>query len=177
MLELRDLLEENLENGGITQALIEFCKENDIEAEIIDNEIYQDSDFDEMLDALGYSVEGEIRTEDLSYAHTEIDGCSKDLDYIIISNEENMFLVPFRDEPNRFDEDCVDETLYNFEGMVPVPMDVVDKCDECLKPNPKAVLINLHPEGNEVDNSLKQEYLDYDGLVCPRCYQKMCKND
>lgn len=130
-----------------------------------------------MLNSLGYNITGKIIAGDLSYAHTEIEGYSKDSDYIIISNDENMFLVPFRDETNRFDETYPEETLYDFEGMIFVPLDVVDKCDECLKPNPKTVLINLHPDGNECDDNLKLEYKDYSSMVCPNCYEKMCHND
>lgn len=177
MFDLKELIEEAINYGDITRGILDFCNENEIPIEVIDNEIYQDSDFDEMLDSLGYSVTGKLMSDDLSYAYAEIDGCSRDLDYIIISNEENIFLVPFRDETNRFDESYPDETLYDFEGIVMVPMDKADKCDECLNYNPKAVLINLHPDGNESDENLKLEYKDYDGMVCPNCYKKMCKND
>ena len=177
MLDLKKLLEEAINYGDITRAILAFCDKKDITIEVIDNEIYEDSDFEEMLISLGYSITGKILAGDLSYAHTEIEGCSKDSDYVIISNEENMFLVPFRDETNRFDETYPDETLYNFEGIVMVPMDNADKCDECLNYNPKAVLINLHPDGNESDENLKLEYKDYNGMVCPSCYHKMCHND
>lgn len=177
MLDLKKLLEEAINYGDITRAILAFCDKKDITIEVIDNEIYEDSDFEEMLISLGYSITGKILAGDLSYAYTEIEGCSKDSDYVIISNGENMFLVPFRDETNRFDETYPEETLYDFEGMILVSKEVIDKCDKCLKANPRSVLINLYPEGNIEDENMKSEYMDYNGMVCPTCYSKMCHNN
>lgn len=170
---LKKLYEEAVEFGDITNSIVKFCKEYkeyEILLEVIDGEIYQDSDFDEFINAIGYWSVGYINREDLVDVHKELK-CSSEYNYLIISNKENMFLIPYREEENRFDETCSDEILYYFEGMVYVPKDNIEKCDMCSRRIPKPVLINLHPDINLSDLNLNKEY---DGMICPRCYNKMC---
>ena len=124
---LKKIYDESLEFGDITSSILKFCNKYDgyeINLECIDGEIYQDSDFDEFLNAIGYSVVSYIKNENLLNIHKELFnrlGCSDESDYLILSNKENMFLIPCRDEENRFDEDLPDETLYSFEDMVEIP--------------------------------------------------------
>lgn len=46
MLDFKKLLEEATNYGDITGAILDFCNENEIPIEVIDNEIYEDSDFE-----------------------------------------------------------------------------------------------------------------------------------
>lgn len=52
-------------------------------------------------------------------------------------------------------------------------MKIIDFCDECNKKQYRNEMVNLYPELNYELDDLKEEFLNYDGMVCIECYGKM----
>lgn len=49
----------------------------------------------------------------------------------------------------------------------------ITKCDECNTEDFQENMVNLYPQLNEEMDELKEEFNEYDGMVCSNCYAKM----
>lgn len=106
----------------------------------------------------------EVEKEDVvnSYIHTSIKNFDYSEMYVVMSDGDSIALVP-RHKSNT-------AIVYNFNNMILLEDNVTDICDNCKEILPKDLLLNFYPELNHELNDLKDEYIDYDGMFCCKCY-------
>lgn len=126
--------------------------------------ISQDADFEDACDLLDISL-----VKIMPITPTSIFSNMGYTSFYCLFDSENYALVPCIDEENRHGCDC-DETFINFNDMVLVDKEDLDVCDECEIVLPKECLINIDPNWRNKD--LKEEYRDFDGMVCGDCFEK-----
>ena len=67
--------------------------------------------------------------------------------------------------------------IYDFNNLIPLDITKLEKCDNCFKFGNKddLDLYNLYPELNDELGDLKEEYIDYDGMICEDCLKTFKK--
>lgn len=181
-MKLKDLLNIKTKGESVVDALCKLDMEineqtyTNLESNaVFEGAISYDSDLEEILyNKLNIFTMISVEPNDQTYLYTSIKELDKESSYIFMSDNDTNILVPVIDQPNRHGDDLPDETFLFFEDIIEVPNDTMDSCDICKKPIPRDILVNIDPANNIGD--IKDEYEDFDGMVCPNCYiHDLCK--
>lgn len=182
-MKLKELLEVKKNGGSVVDALCDLEMSisgedyTNLEANaVFEGAISYDGDLEEIL-INELNVTGMIFVDknDKTYIHTSVPGIDKDDSFMFISDKETHVLVPMVLKENRHGDDLGDEIFVFFEKLVEVTKEVMDSCDICKKTMPRDILINIYPANNTGD--IKDVYKDFDGMVCPDCYNNtLAKN-
>lgn len=181
-MKLNDLLNIKENGGSVIDAL---CKlelsitgedYNNLETNaVFEGGVSYDSDLEMLFSELNVCSVTFIEPDDLTFTHTSIEGMKKDSSYVFIADDEIGLVVPMVSETNRHGDDLGDEVFVFFEELIEVPSDIMDHCDLCKKPYARDILVNISPD-SELDD-LQDGYEELDGMICPKCYCSICKEE
>lgn len=179
-MKLKDLLEIKNNGGSVIDALckLEMSVSGESYTNLETNAVHEgyisyDGDLEEILNyELNVVRITFIEKNDMTYFYTSMKEINKDDEFMFIADRETNILAPMIKEPNRHGYNLKDEIFLSFEEILEVPNDIMDSCDICKAPLPRDILINIDPANNIGD--IKEEYEDFDGMICERCYQNMC---
>lgn len=182
-MTLRGLLEKKKEVGNIVDFIMhKYCTyenpdEGICELEIgavIEDAISYDGDFEEFINELNITNQYFDSADSLSYAYTSLPGINKGENIFFFSDGDVTIAVPTITLKNRHDDEAADEDFMLFNRMVEVDNNLLDRCDKCYTTYLRDCLINIDPSISTEDN-IKEEHIDFDGMVCEKCYNEMKK--
>lgn len=98
-----------------------------------------------------------------SYVHCSIPGFDYGKKYLFLGDRENAVLIPvLREDYN---------TNYDYNNLIIIDTDNLDKCDVCNKASIKDILLSISPEVTAEMEDLKENFEDFDGFMCTDCYE------
>lgn len=100
---------------------------------------------------------------DKSYIHCSIPEFNYEKEYLFLGDKEYAVLVPvLRNDYN---------VNYDYNSLIVVDSDCLDKCDVCGKVSIKDVLVPISPENTEELGDLNEDFEDFEGFMCTNCYE------
>ena len=98
-----------------------------------------------------------------SYIHCSIKDFNYRQQYLFLAEGEYAVLIPIV----RYDDDV----KYDFNSLLIIESDYLDKCDNCGKMAIRDILININPENTTELKDLNESFVDFDGFLCSDCYE------
>ena len=104
-----------------------------------------------------------------SYVHCSIPEFDYKNEYLFLGDKEYAVLVPVLREGY--------EVNYDYNSLIVVNSDCLDKCDVCDKISIKDVLVPISPENTEELGDLNENFEDFEGFMCVDCYESNLSED
>lgn len=98
-----------------------------------------------------------------SYVHCSIKDFDYQKEYLFLGEDNCAVLVPMLR--------CDYDIKYDFNNIIVIDSDCLDKCDNCGKLAIKDILININPENTSELKDLNESFTDFDGFLCSDCYE------
>lgn len=98
-----------------------------------------------------------------SYVHCNISEFDYGKEYLFLGDREDAVLIPV------LREDC--NTNYDYNNLIIINSDCLDKCDVCNKASIKDILLSISPEITDELGDLNEDFKDFDGFMCTDCYE------
>lgn len=98
-----------------------------------------------------------------SYVHCSIPEFDYGKEYLFAGDRQDAVLIPIIREDY--------DTTYDYNNLIIIDSDVLDKCDVCNKASIKDILMSISPEITNELGDLNEEFNEFDGFMCIECYK------
>lgn len=100
---------------------------------------------------------------DKSYIHCSIPEFDYEKEYLFLGDKKYAVLIPVRRSDYNIN--------YDYNSLIVVDSDCLDKCDICGKVSIRDVLVPISPENTEELGDLNEDFEDFEVFMCSDCYE------